>query len=108
MDGVGTRGIQHSAIPESGRRLLKSGPERAGRAGSRILPRAVAAVFGRICERGKVISDVAGILPLAEVLNNEGVAVSREGRDGTALFVRAAAADPNTADYHFNLAVSLK
>ena len=55
----------------------------------------------------KSFAEVAGILPLAEVLNNEGVAVSREGHDGTALFVRAAAADPNTADYHFNLAVSL-
>lgn len=56
----------------------------------------------------KSFAEVARILPLAEVLNNEGVAVSRQGHDGTALFVRAAAADPNTADYHFNLAVSLK
>ena len=47
-------------------------------------------------------------MPLAEVLNNEGVAVSRQGHDGTGLFVQAAAADPNDADYHFNLAVSLK
>jgi tetratricopeptide (TPR) repeat protein len=53
-------------------------------------------------------AEVARVLPLAEVLNNEGVAVSRQGHDGTSLFVRAAAADPNTADYHFNLAVSLK
>jgi tetratricopeptide (TPR) repeat protein len=48
------------------------------------------------------------VLPLAEVLNNEGVAVSREGRDGSAEFVAAETADPNQADYHFNLAVSLK
>lgn len=34
--------------------------------------------------------------------------MSRQGHDGTSLFVRAAAADPNAADYHFNLAVSLK
>ena len=47
-------------------------------------------------------------LPLGEVLNNEGVAVSRQNHDGTGLFVQAAAADPNNADYHFNLAVSLK
>ena len=51
---------------------------------------------------------MARVLPLAEVVNNEGVAVSRQGHDGTALFRQAAAADPNAADYHFNLAVSLK
>jgi tetratricopeptide (TPR) repeat protein len=51
---------------------------------------------------------VARELPLGEVLNNEGVAVSRQDHDGTGLFVQAAAADPNNADYHFNLAVSLK
>jgi tetratricopeptide (TPR) repeat protein len=52
--------------------------------------------------------EVARVLPLGEVLNNQGVAVSRQGHDGTGLFVQAAAADPNAADYHFNLAVSLK
>lgn len=51
---------------------------------------------------------VAKVLPLAEVLNNQGVALSREGKDGIPLFRKAVAADPNTADYHFNLAVSLK
>ncbi len=51
---------------------------------------------------------VARVLPLAEVLNNEGVAISRRGQDGSALFRQAEAADPNAADYHFNLAVSLK
>jgi tetratricopeptide (TPR) repeat protein len=56
----------------------------------------------------KAFADVARILPLAEVVNNEGVAVSRQGHDGTVLFVQAAADDPNSADYHFNLAVSLK
>ncbi len=56
----------------------------------------------------KSFAAVARVLPLADVLNNEGVAVSRQGHDGTSLFVRAVAADPNTADYHFNLAVSLK
>jgi tetratricopeptide (TPR) repeat protein len=53
-------------------------------------------------------ANVARQLPLAEVLNNEGVAVSRQGKDATSFFVQAAAADPNDADYHFNLAVSLK
>jgi tetratricopeptide (TPR) repeat protein len=56
----------------------------------------------------QAFADVARILPLAEVVNNEAVAVSRQGHDGTALFVQAASADPNDADYHFNLAVSLK
>jgi tetratricopeptide (TPR) repeat protein len=51
---------------------------------------------------------VARTLPLASVLNNEAVAISRQGHDGTSLFVQAAADDPNNADYHFNLAVSLR
>jgi tetratricopeptide (TPR) repeat protein len=51
---------------------------------------------------------VARVLPLAEVLNNQAVAVSRRGNDGTALFRQAVAADPDKPDYHFNLAVSLK
>jgi tetratricopeptide (TPR) repeat protein len=51
---------------------------------------------------------VARVLPLAEVVNNQGVAVSRQGHDGSPLFRQAVAADPNAADYHFNLAVSLK
>ncbi len=56
----------------------------------------------------QAFADVARVLPLAEVLNNEGVAASRQGHDGTSLFIQAAAADPNGADYHFNLALSLK
>jgi tetratricopeptide (TPR) repeat protein len=51
---------------------------------------------------------VARVLPLAEVVNNQGIAVSRQGHDGSALFRQAVAVDPNNADYHFNLAVSLK
>ena len=53
-------------------------------------------------------AQVARTLPLAGVINNEGVAISRQGHDGTALFVQAAADDPTEPDYHFNLAVSLK
>jgi len=63
---------------------------------------------GDYAQAQQSFADVASVLPLAEVLNNEGVAVSRQGHDGTSFFVRAAAADPTTADYHFNLAVSLK
>ena len=62
----------------------------------------------RMRRRRNAFAGVARELPLAEVLNNEGVAVSRQDHDGTGLFVQAAAADPNDADYHFNLAVSLK
>jgi tetratricopeptide (TPR) repeat protein/TolB-like protein len=56
----------------------------------------------------QAFGSVARILPLAEVLNNQGVAISRQGHDGSALFRQAVTADPNAADYHFNLAVSLK
>ncbi len=56
----------------------------------------------------KALGGVAQVLPLPQVLNNEGVAVSRQGRDGIALFRQAEAADPDAADYHFNLALSLK
>jgi tetratricopeptide (TPR) repeat protein len=56
----------------------------------------------------QAFAEVARVLPLAEVVNNEGVAASRQGHDGTTLFIQAAAADPNAADYHFNLAVSLE
>jgi len=63
---------------------------------------------GDYAQAQEVFADVARVLPLAEVVNNEGVAMSRQGKDGTSLFIEAAAADPNDADYHFNLAVSLK
>jgi len=56
----------------------------------------------------EAFADVARVLPLAEVVNNEGVAASRQGKDGTSFFIQAAAADPGAEDYHFNLAVSLK
>ena len=50
---------------------------------------------------------VARVLPLAEVVNNQAVAVSRRGHDSVALFRQAEASDPTDPDYHFNLAVSL-
>jgi tetratricopeptide (TPR) repeat protein len=64
--------------------------------------------FGAYPQAQESFANVARQLPLAEVLNNEGVAVSRQGKDGTSLFVQATAADTNSADYHFNLAISLK
>ena len=63
---------------------------------------------GDYAPAAQAFADVARVLPLAEVVNNEGVAMSRQGKDGTSLFIQAAAADPNAADYHFNLALSLK
>jgi tetratricopeptide (TPR) repeat protein/TolB-like protein len=62
---------------------------------------------GDYAKAERAFAGVAQILPLAEVVNNEGVAVSRQGHDGTALFRQAVADDVNAADYHFNLAVSL-
>jgi tetratricopeptide (TPR) repeat protein len=56
----------------------------------------------------EAFAGVARVQPLAEVLNNQGVALARGGKDGTPLFRQAVAADPNGADYHFSLAVSLK
>lgn len=50
---------------------------------------------------------VANRLPLPEVVNNQAVASSRQGHDAVPLFQRASTADPNDADYHYNLAVAL-
>ncbi len=55
----------------------------------------------------KAFEFVAGRLPLPEVVNDEGVALSRQGKDGVVEFQRASAADPSDEDYHYNLAISL-
>jgi len=52
-------------------------------------------------------SFVASRLPLPEVVNNEGVAVSRQGKDSVELFRKASDADPSDEDYHYNLAVAM-
>ncbi len=49
---------------------------------------------------------VASVLPMPQVLNNEGVAINRRGRNGTAFFQRTVQLDPQNPDYWFNLAVS--
>ncbi len=55
----------------------------------------------------KAFEFVAGRLPLPEVVNNEAVAISRQGKDAVALFQQVTVADPTDADYHYNLAVAL-
>lgn len=45
-------------------------------------------------------------LPLPEVVNDEGVAAARRGKDGAPLFQQAITEDPRDADYHFNLAIA--
>ena len=61
----------------------------------------------KYAEAESAFAFVASRLPLPEVVNNQGVASSRQGRDAAALFQRASAADPNDPDYHYNLSVSL-
>jgi tetratricopeptide (TPR) repeat protein/TolB-like protein len=46
-------------------------------------------------------------LPLPEVVNNQGVALARQGKDGGEFFQRASQADPSDQDYHYNLAIAL-
>ncbi|HEY5057346.1 MAG TPA: tetratricopeptide repeat protein [Acidobacteriaceae bacterium] len=58
-------------------------------------------------EAEKAFAFVAARLPLPEAVNDEGVAASRQGKDAVALFQQVIVTDPNDADYHFNLAVSL-
>ena len=60
----------------------------------------------KYAEAEKAFAFVASRLPLPEVVNDEGVALARQNKDGSALFERASNADPNDPDYHYNLAVS--
>ncbi len=51
-------------------------------------------------------SFVAARLPLAEVVNDVGVAAARQGKDAGPVLQRASNADPNDPDYHYNVAVA--
>jgi len=62
---------------------------------------------GKYADAETAFKFVASRLPLPEVINNQAVAASRQGRDAVALFQRATAADPNDPDYHYNLAIAL-
>jgi tetratricopeptide (TPR) repeat protein len=61
----------------------------------------------KYAEAESAFAFVASRLPLPEVVNNQAVASSRLGHDAVPLFQRASTADPNDADYHYNLAVAL-
>lgn len=61
----------------------------------------------KYAEAEAAFATVAARLPLPEVINNQGVAASRQGHNAAALFQRAVAADPNDPDFHYNLAVAL-
>ena len=61
----------------------------------------------KYAEAESAFAFVASRLPLPEVVNNQGVASSRQGHDAAALFQRASTADPSDPDYHYNLAVAL-
>jgi tetratricopeptide (TPR) repeat protein len=61
----------------------------------------------KYAEAESAFTFVASRLPLPEVVNNQAVASSRQGHDAVPLFQRASTADPNDADYHYNLAVAL-
>jgi tetratricopeptide (TPR) repeat protein/TolB-like protein len=50
---------------------------------------------------------VANRLPLPEVVNDQAVALTRQGKDAAALFQQASTADPSDEDYHYNLSISL-
>jgi tetratricopeptide (TPR) repeat protein len=63
--------------------------------------------LAKYAEAQTAFAFVANQLPLPEVVNDEGVALSRQGKDASPLFLQVIAADPDDADYHFNLAVAL-
>jgi tetratricopeptide (TPR) repeat protein len=63
--------------------------------------------IAKYAEAESAFAFVASRLPLPEVVNNQAVASSRQGHDAVPLFQRASTADPNDADYHYNLAIAL-
>ncbi len=61
----------------------------------------------KYADAAQAFAFVAARLPLPEVVNDQGVAESRQGKDAGALFLQASNADPRDPDYHFNTAVAL-
>jgi tetratricopeptide (TPR) repeat protein len=62
---------------------------------------------GKYAQAEQTFSFIASRLPLPEVLNNQGVAMARQGKNATSLFEQAVTADPKDEDFHFNLALAL-
>ncbi len=61
---------------------------------------------GKYLQAEDAFAFVSTRLPLPEVVNDEGVAAARRGKDGAPFFQQAITADPSGADYHFNLALA--
>ncbi len=61
---------------------------------------------GRYLPAEDAFAFVSTRLPLPEVVNDQGVAAARRGKDGAPLFQQAITGDPKDADYHFNLALA--
>ncbi|MHB1023845.1 MAG: tetratricopeptide repeat protein [Acidobacteriaceae bacterium] len=63
---------------------------------------------GKYAKAEAAFAFVATQMPLPEVVNNQAVAASRQGKDAVALFARASTADPLDPDYRYNYAVALR
>lgn len=63
---------------------------------------------GKYAKAENAFAFVATQMPLPEVVNNQAVAASRQGKDAGALFARASNADPLDPDYRYNYAVALR
>lgn len=61
---------------------------------------------GNYAKAQQEFAAIAAVLPMPEVLNNEGIAINRRGQNGTAFFSRVVQLNPQNADAWFNLAVS--
>jgi tetratricopeptide (TPR) repeat protein len=61
---------------------------------------------GNYAQAQSEFAAIASVLPMPQVLNNEGIAINRRGQNGSAFFQRIVQLDPQNSDYWFNLAVS--
>ncbi len=61
---------------------------------------------GNYAQAQSEFAAISSVLPMPEVLNNEGIAINRRGQNGNAFFQRVVQLDPQNPDYWFNLAVS--